>query len=993
MNQIRHRFIAGILLTVLSLLMHPLQAQSGLPFFRNYTPTDYQAHNRNFDIISDQYGRVFVANFEGLLYYDQAQWHILHAPGIFRFTTLYKDTKGTIWFGGYNIFGYLEAKRNGTLQLHFLFSNKSKGFLGEVLGISENKGKIQITNSLGNSYLADNSLKDFLIVKSTDHTKTNYNGATVNQTITLNDGRQLLATEGKGLIVLQKDGDLQYHLTEDNGLCSNNVNHIYADRYGYIWGATDNGIFLLNIDLPFTQFTSNQGLHGDIQTILMHHHRLYVGTLQGIYIIDDKQITRLPQIHYACWNLQEGNDGYLYASTSSGLFRIQGQDVERITANQTLSMLVLSTNHYLSGELDGIYSIKDGKRTKFNSIEKATEMLLAKDSSLWVRNIFGQVFHCKLQPNTAFYVNPGSGKDSIHRYNNILFKRYGNINIWSKSGIYTWDAHLQKYFKSTHFNWPAGYDFPQLIYPDPKGNLWITNNRGVNLTLITGNQVNAEAEKNLNPLKSFTIRSIYVNGNDVWIGTKDNLIHWSQTKNDPDAQKQIHAYIRRLTINNDSILWGGYHPEMKLSPIMKMTKQIFSSDTKDITFEFSSDQISTLGDIQYRFRFNDNEKWSAWSGSTTASLINPRPGEYRFEVMAKDRLGRVSEPISIRLYVQYPIYIRWYSILTYIILLVVGVFYIIKLRMKHLLREKAKLEHIIEERTSQIRQQKDEIEEKSNSLETALISLKDAQHQLIRQERMATVGKLTQGLVDRILNPMNYVNNFSHMSIDLLSDLNQNLQDEKDNMNADAFEDSADIVEMLKTNLEKIESHGINTTKILKAMEEMLREKHEKMEPTDIARICRKNIEMFKEYFRNNIEKYGIQTIGPDLSESIIAEIDADLFSKTIMSILANSSYAIEKKYQQHAFQPEVRLSIHTDENLLQVKVYDNGIGIEPSIIEKIFDPFFTTKTTAEAVGVGLYLSRETILNHGGDISVSSVKNEYTEVVITLPLIQHNNTN
>ena len=104
------------------------------------------------------------------------------------------------------------------------------------------------------------------------------------------------------------------------------------------------------------------------------------------------------------------------------------------------------------------------------------------------------------------------------------------------------------------------------------------------------------------------------------------------------------------------------------------------------------------------------------------------------------------------------------------------------------------------------------------------------------------------------------------------------------------------------------------------------------------------------------------------------------------MCLLGNSVYAIVKKAQKMSFSPE--LSLHATQSLNSAKVIirDNGIGIEDTIINKIFDPFFTTKTTGEASGVGLYLSREILQNHGGDISVKSVKDEFTEFTFIIPI-------
>ena len=308
--------------------------------------------------------------------------------------------------------------------------------------------------------------------------------------------------------------------------------------------------------------------------------------------------------------------------------------------------------------------------------------------------------------------------------------------------------------------------------------------------------------------------------------------------------------------------------------------------------------------------------------------------------------------------------------------------------MSRLLKEKLRLETIVEERTSQIRQQKDEIEEKSNSLEKALDELNAAQYQLLRQERMATVGKLTQGLVDRILNPMNYVNNFSHMSLGLIKDITENLEDDEEKMTPDNYEDCMDIVDMLKTNLTKIEEHGINTTRILKAMEEMLKDRKCNFVETDVAAVCRKNIEMTQQYFADNIRECGIAVETQGLDDNIMAMVDADQISRVIMSIIGNGVYAVCKKYKQKPYQPTMRLSLSTssDGNNAIIAIYDNGIGIEKTIIGKVFDPFFTTKTTAEAVGVGLYLSREIILNHGGDIKIESTKEVETTFTITLPI-------
>ena len=256
---------------------------------------------------------------------------------------------------------------------------------------------------------------------------------------------------------------------------------------------------------------------------------------------------------------------------------------------------------------------------------------------------------------------------------------------------------------------------------------------------------------------------------------------------------------------------------------------------------------------------------------------------------------------------------------------------------------------------------------------------------------MASVGKLTEGLIDRILNPMNYIINFSKMSNDLLKDLKENIDSNKDNINADDYEDTLDVLDMLTENLQNVDQYGQNTTRTLKAMEEMLKDRTGGYVDMDLLPVLQQNKEMLANYFAKETEQYHIHTTFNLPEDAMPMHGNPDMISKTIMSLLGNAVYAVAKKAQKVQFTPEVLLSATVADKHYVLKIRDNGIGVEEKIISKIFDPFFTTKTTDEAAGVGLYLSREIIQNHGGDISVVSVKDEYTEFTITLPILNIEN--
>ena len=989
------RYLLCLAVLVCTCIMQ-IEAKDGTPFFVNYAPAVYHAHNRNFDIVSDDNGRVYVANFEGVLYYDQTEWHTIHAPGIFRITKLFKDRNGRIWVGGYNLFGYLVAGGNGELELRLVFSKNNKGFLGEVTDIEEKEGKICVTTSLGDADIQDGSMDGFIVSRDKSDDVRYYKEALINKRLELSDGSVLLATAGSGFVMLDKEGNEVYALTEQNGLCNNNVNSLYADSLGYVWGATDNGIFLVNIRTAYTYFRSNEGLQGEVQSICHTAHGLYVGTLQGLFYKEGDAFEAVGAVQHACWQLQQDASGDVYASTAGGLYIVRGRQAQQITDSHTLSAYICEDGMYYTGETDGVYQIRHGERKQINIIEKATYFYMDADNTLWVRNIYGQVFRCEGDYSGYVILAPENAKGEKDSFNNTLFVQNGIIFVLSHVGLFKWDYAEGKLVEVAERSlWASDIQYPQFVYPEMNQRVWGTNNEGKSLHIYTHKQGMEETNTLLRPIHDLTIGTMEAEGDDVWLGGNFGLIHWDAAMKEPDYAKEAHVYIRRIVIDNDSVVWGGFDKDGRLEASLPFKGLAFESGIRDIRISFSTDLLSVLGATEYRYRLNAGDEWSDWSTETSARFANPRSGRYVFQIMARDRYGRVTEALSLPLTVRYPVYMRWYSILLYVIVLSFGVWLLIRWRMHRLLKEKMRLENIVEERTSQLRRQKEEIEEKSKKLEVALDDLSKAQYQLIRQEKMATVGTLTKGLVDRILNPMNYVNNFSHMSIGLVKDIKDNLDDDQENMTSDIYEDSIDALDMLNTNLKKIEEHGLNTTRILKAMEEMLKDRGVNLTLTDIAAICRKNIEMLQSYYAKDIAECHIKIESPDKDAMAVAEVDAEQFSKVVMSMLANSVYALRKKaLQRKSFEPVIRLRVSTDveASMVKVGVYDNGIGIEASIVDKVFDPFFTTKTTAEAVGVGMYLSREIILNHGGNITVRSVKDEYTEFVISVPIHHSGNT-
>lgn len=303
------------------------------------------------------------------------------------------------------------------------------------------------------------------------------------------------------------------------------------------------------------------------------------------------------------------------------------------------------------------------------------------------------------------------------------------------------------------------------------------------------------------------------------------------------------------------------------------------------------------------------------------------------------------------------------------------------------LRKKEFLSNIVEQRTMELRFQRDKIQAESHKLEQALSALAEAQDELVRKEKLASVGQLTQGLVDRILNPLNYINNFAGLSGSLVKEVQENLAaDAKTGRLAHAA-DSEELLDMLGSNLDKIEKHGASTVRIVKAMEELLKDRSGNRRTVEINEVCKINLEAWKKNWQREIAEKGVTCSFSGLSVPLTLELNIDQMSRAIQNILNNSLYAVVKKSTvMPGFAPEVSIRLQTVGNQVQLIIRDNGTGIEEGIKNKVFSPFFTTKPTGEAAGTGLYLTREVVLNHKGKIEIDSEKDRYTQVTITLPI-------
>ncbi len=289
------------------------------------------------------------------------------------------------------------------------------------------------------------------------------------------------------------------------------------------------------------------------------------------------------------------------------------------------------------------------------------------------------------------------------------------------------------------------------------------------------------------------------------------------------------------------------------------------------------------------------------------------------------------------------------------------------------------LEKLVSERTA-------DLIVRNSELETALTDLKSTQNQLIQSEKMASLGELTAGIAHEIQNPLNFVNNFSEVSNELIDEMKEELQNGNN-------EEAVAIANDIKQNLEKINHHGKRADAIVKGMLQHSRSSSGVKEPTDINALADEYLRLSYHGLRAKDKSFNAD-FKTDFGETIgRIEIMPQDIGRVLLNLYNNAFYAVnEKKTLRQAqgdtqYEPTVSIQTKTINNTVEIKISDNGNGIPQKVLDKIFQPFFTTKPTGQGTGLGLSLSYDIVKAHGGEIKIETKESEGSTFIIQLPTV------
>jgi len=432
-----------------------------------------------------------------------------------------------------------------------------------------------------------------------------------------------------------------------------------------------------------------------------------------------------------------------------------------------------------------------------------------------------------------------------------------------------------------------------------------------------------------------------------------------------------HILLTNFLIANLIVKPGGENSPLR-KPIAHATEIRLKHNQNNFSFGFLGMHYSSPEEnrLFYMIEKLDNT-WRKANSDKIADYYNVPPGHYVFRVKAANSDGVWAEK-AITIFISSPWWQSWWAYLLYLLCLAAIIWILVRFRSRRLKSENVRLEKKVEERTIRLKQ--------------SLEELKQTQNQLIQKEKMASLGELTAGIAHEIKNPLNFVNNFSEVSVELIEEMEKELKENRKDQ-------AIDIVADIKANLNKISYHGKRADAIVKGMLQHSRSSAAQKELTNINELADEYLRLSYHGLRAKDQSFNatMQT-DYDQNPGRINIVPQDI-GRVLLNLFTNAFYAIAEKKKQlgNIYEPTVfvstkKITSPLGNGSIEIKVRDNGMGIPQKLLDKIFQPFFTTKPTGEGTGLGLSLSYDIIKAHGGELKVETKEGEFAEFIIELPV-------
>ena len=725
------------------------------------------------------------------------------------------------------------------------------------------------------------------------------------------------------------------------------VKSFLDDRKGNIWVGTSSGLWQydgkLTLIRRYSESTSGSSVifNGNVQSLFQNQDdTLWIGTNKGVAILNliTKQFSKfhlgLPFDDAPVFSMTQDKGGTKWFGTNVGLVNYNARD-GLVTRYQN--------------------NLKDS-----TTIGKQGVMTILADASgaLWAGTWTGGINR----------LERSSGHFKHYLPNNLIFALFQDSEgaLWagSNDGLFQYDKKGDVF--SRFFSQQSGLrrEHTGSIIEDRDKNLWVLKMPGIL-------KINTARDETFIYWNSYGVTPIRTNFSAIYQDSKGRIL----TGNDTDFcafypevleadAPRFRIIVSDLSVNSLTTRREKDSPLSK--PIEEAETISLKFDENSFSFTFGSDDYRLPESIRYYTMLENYNDWREVTSDKSVYYFDVPPGNYVFRIRAYNLEGTQVER-AIAIHVFPPWYKTWWAYSTYGFFLMGFGYAGYRFQRQRIIakeRQKAQLTELAH----------------AKEIEKAYHDLRATQAQLIQSEKMASLGELTAGIAHEIQNPLNFVNNFSEVSNELLDEMKTEL-DKGDTAEAKA------IANDVKQNLEKILHHGKRAEAIVKGMLQHSRTSSGQREFTDINALCDEYLRLAYHGLRAKDKSFNakfLTELNPDVPKLNVVQQD---LGRVILNLINNAFYAVNEKKLLNVvgYEPTVTVGTKINGKKVEVRVTDNGNGIPQKVLDKIFQPFFTTKPTGQGTGLGLSLSYDIVKAHGGELRVETKQGEGAEFIVTLP--------
>ena len=821
-------------------------------------------------------------------------------------------------------------------------------------------------------------------------------------------GRLWFATSPKGILIYDPANQtLKIPFPEDSTLqqdisIANSI--LYCDREGTIWSGfwLRKGIYQI---IPFSPavklYTVNKNnSHSLNDTWALNflnagHGKIWIETLHGgINILDIKtgEISILNTNDFQDLTGQNISPVILdtlsdrvWVNTNKGIFVVdlRTKKSRQFVFKDSVGKTIKPANYSFPLPFkDGSLFISDnGNGTSVYIIDKSSETI---QEILKTPNIPFNILSTRTDNDHFIFLKGASGKNLTYSKQNNKWLRIPHpmdsipwtcIYFNGKDSSF-WVAvereliHYNMNFEKIHtYNQDNGlpeFEISSMI-ADNKGNIWFHTDRSIHQLNTETGEISVLTEKDGFQKQDFELIQFNLKDDYGNIYFSGGLFGSGFNQINPDNYTNTSSsiYLQSLEVNQ--------RPFPLTTGINNLKELSLRYAENKITLETGVLDFYSKGSSNIRFKLETESKSAKWQyapANYTIRYEGLQPGIYSLHMQASNAANEFNGPEKVLLInISPPWWQTWWARTIFILALAFSLWGFIQYRSRNLKQRNVMLEEKVMHRTKELK----------HSLE----NLRDTQTQLIQREKMASLGELTAGIAHEIQNPLNFVNNFSEVNVELIEELKDlQIQGSRN------LESETELLNNIKDNEQKISHHGKRADAIVKGMLQHSRINSGLKELTNVNELADEYLRLSYHGLRAK-EKSFNATLNEELDQSIeqINIIPQDM-GRVFLNLFNNAFYSVneKKKEQGESFDPTVLLVTRQLENKVMITIRDNGLGISQKIIDKIYNPFFTTKPPGEGTGLGLSLSYDIVTKiHDGELIVESVEGEFAQFTIILP--------